>query len=199
MSDEPVFREWPKIARWNREVIITEKIDGTNACVIVTEDGRVAAQSRSKVITSETDNHGFARWVDEWTVTLASHLGPGYHFGEWYGSGIQKRAGYGLTNGVKKFALFNVARWAPVLEDDPTLYETVGLDTVPVLWEGKATKLESGVQWSMDALRSEGSFVASAKGNPDVKPEGIVIFHVAANTAFKMTLEKDDEWKGKAG
>lgn len=34
------FQPFPKIARWSREVIITEKIDGTNASVIVSDDGK---------------------------------------------------------------------------------------------------------------------------------------------------------------
>jgi hypothetical protein len=29
------FKEFQKIARWNREVIVTEKIDGTNACIVI--------------------------------------------------------------------------------------------------------------------------------------------------------------------
>lgn len=35
------FQPWPKIARLNREITITEKIDGTNAAVIITEEGEV--------------------------------------------------------------------------------------------------------------------------------------------------------------
>ena len=30
------------------------------------------------------------------------------------------------------------------------------------------------------------------------KPEGVVVFHVASNHLYKMTIEKDDEWKGKS-
>ena len=29
----PVFQGWPKIARLNRDIIITEKLDGTNAAI----------------------------------------------------------------------------------------------------------------------------------------------------------------------
>lgn len=190
------FREWPKIARWNRDVTITEKIDGTNACVIVLENGTVAAQSRSKVITAATDNHGFARWVDGNSAQLREVLGEGYHYGEWYGSGVQKRAGYGLEKGVKKLALFNVPRWAPAIEADPSLYE-LGLDTPPVLWTGQANRVHFGIHGSLNMLRENGSYVPSAIGKRDVRPEGIVIYHHAANMSFKVTLEKDDEWKGR--
>ena len=30
-----------------------------------------------------------------------------------------------------------------------------------------------------------------------MNPEGVVVFHVAANLCFKKTLEKDEEPKGK--
>lgn len=59
------FQEFRKIPRLNRTVIVTEKLDGTNACVVVEDDGSVAAQSRSRIITPEQDNYGFARWVAE--------------------------------------------------------------------------------------------------------------------------------------
>lgn len=193
---EIVFREWPKIARWNRDVTITEKIDGSNACVIVTEDDRVAAQSRSKIITPETDNHGFARWVQENAPMLAGTLGVGYHFGEWFGSGVQKRAGYGLEKGVKKLALFNHERWSAAIIADPRLYE-LGLTTVPVLSQGSMANVDAQIRYCIALLRQTGSQVRSARGNDAVKPEGIVIYHHAANMSFKMTLEKDDEWKGK--
>ncbi len=58
MSDE--FTAFPKIPRLNREIIVTEKIDGTNAQVVVTEDGEVRAGSRSRWITPEADNFGYA-------------------------------------------------------------------------------------------------------------------------------------------
>lgn len=183
----PEFREWPKIARWNRDVTITEKIDGTNACVVVTPDG-VWAQSRSKIITPEQDNHGFARWVAEHAELLSAGLGEGYHYGEWFGSGIQKRGGYGLTQGVKRLALFNVERYADV--DIP------GVCVVPVLWRGTADRVHDGIRETLSRLRELGSLMAP--GNPEVVPEGIVIYHHAARQLFKVTLEKDAEWKGKA-
>ena len=33
------YRPFTKIARLSREMVITEKIDGTNACVYIGEDG----------------------------------------------------------------------------------------------------------------------------------------------------------------
>lgn len=102
------FKPFQKIARLNREVLVTEKIDGTNGLVWIAEDGvEMRAGSRSRWITPEADNFGFAKWVADNAEELR-RLGPGYHYGEWWGAGIQRR--YGLTE--KRFSLFNVSRWA---------------------------------------------------------------------------------------
>lgn len=104
--DHNLFRKWPKTPRLEKEWWdVTEKLDGTNACVIVTAGGEVMAQSRSKIITpgKTTDNHGFAQWVEDNKEELKL-LGVGYHFGEWWGQGINR--GYGLK--VKRFSLFNM-------------------------------------------------------------------------------------------
>jgi hypothetical protein len=101
----PEFKEWPKIPRWsNEQFIITEKIDGTNGCIIITEHGDIFAQSRSRMLTEgKDDKFGFCAWVNGNKGQLMQ-LGEGYHYGEWYGSGIQRR--YGLKE--KRFAMFNI-------------------------------------------------------------------------------------------
>ncbi len=103
---EPEFKEWPKIPRLeNEKYVITEKIDGTNGCIIITEDGDIFAQSRSRVLdeTKAGDNFGFCKWVKAHKDELLT-LGVGYHFGEWWGLGIQRD--YGLTE--RRFSLFNI-------------------------------------------------------------------------------------------
>ena len=45
------FEEFPKVPRLSRGCVITEKIDGTNAQVMVDEDGTVTAASRTRIIT----------------------------------------------------------------------------------------------------------------------------------------------------
>lgn len=81
-----MFRAWPKTPRLFRDMVITEKIDGTNAAVIVA-DGKLYAQSRKRIITPDDDNFGFASWVAEHPELV--ELGEGYHYGEWWGKGIQ--------------------------------------------------------------------------------------------------------------
>ena len=180
----PEFREWPKTARLFREAVITEKIDGTNACVIIGEDDSVTAQSRSRIITSEQDNFGFARWVSTNADALAADLGPGYHYGEWWGSGIQR--GYGLVKGEKRFSLFNQPRWADLASNVP------GLGVVPLLHAGDFSTLM--VEKCVDDLRHAGSCAAPGF----MKPEGVIVWHAAARVAFKVTLEKDEQPKAQA-
>lgn len=183
----PEFKPWPKLARLNRDIVITEKIDGTNAAVGITEDGEVYAQSRTRIITPQNDNYGFARWVEKHAESLTDELGPGLHFGEWWGRGIQR--GYGLT--TKRFSLFNVARFRPALHRDDLGYKGIAyeddtvLDIVPVLYEGPFS--QDAIDGTIRGLRTLGSI--AVPGYMD--PEGIVVFHTAANTMFKVTLKDD--------
>lgn len=193
------FVPFPKMARLTRECIVTEKIDGTNAQVyidyhslmgepsaymphIIAEcSGLVMlAGSRTRYITPQQDNFGFAAWVKANADALFA-LGPGRHYGEWWGHGIQR--GYGLTE--KRFSLFNTSRWS----DDAVRPSCCHV--VPVLYQGlMSPKVEEG---PMARLRHEGSVAAPGF----MRPEGIVVYHVAAGVGFKKTLEKDEQPKGQ--
>lgn len=176
------FRPFPKMARLAREMIITEKLDGTNAQVLINDTGdKISAGSRTRMITPEDDNFGFARWVEANKEELLK-LGPGRHFGEWWGQGIQRN--YGLKE--KRFSLFNVRRWGPGGDFPPPACCHV----VPVLHKGLFTT--SSVIVEMDRLYRNGSSAAPGFKNP----EGIVIFHTAGGYLFKKTFEKDDTGKG---
>lgn len=193
----PEFQEFQKIPRLSRDVIITEKIDGTNAQIFITEDGDLFCGSRNRWITPSDDNHGFARWAEGNKQELLK-LGPGRHFGEWWGSGIQR--GYNLPKGEKRFSLFNAVRWCEYFQEpqvrsvNPKTGESVLQDVlprccyrVPVISE--RTIFDQGViDWSLYALKTRGSMASPGF----MKPEGIVIFHTAANMAFKKTIEKDE-------
>lgn len=195
--DQIEFKAWPKIARLNREVIISEKIDGTNAAIIITDDGQVGAQSRNRLITPGDDNYGFASWVDRNKDALVQMLGPGRHFGEWWGAGIQR--GYGLTNGDKRFSLFDVHRYKEV---DFSLVDNVQL--VPTFihrydrdeegdFVGPGYSMLKDVNDAIELLKKFGSRAMPGYMNP----EGVVVYHIAADTLFKVTCEDDEKWKGK--
>lgn len=180
------FKPWPKTPRLFREVTITEKLDGTNAAIIISEDGtEVAAQSRSRIITPEDDHFGFAAWVYANAGALVDTLGPGHHYGEWWGSGIQR--GYGLPKGDRRFSLFNTKRW-----DAVNTAAVDGLEVVPILYQGPFSTEK--VHGAVHHLRSFGSMASLGF----MRPEGVVVYHSASNQVFKVTLEKDDEPKGRA-
>ena len=205
------FRAWPKTPRWNRTIVVTEKIDGTNACVIVTpNEGNCAiktsdlvdyvtledqgywvqAQSRKRLITVGDDNHGFAQWVEKNSVALVEILGPGYHYGEWWGQGIQRR--YGMDH--KRFSLFNVGRW----NRDVLSCSVQGLDVVPTLFHGTLDHQEL-VDVEFD-LREQGSLAAEqAGGGVGFPAEGYMIWHSASRQIYKVLLEGDDISKTEAG
>jgi len=186
------FQEFPKIPRLSRECTITEKIDGTNAQILIADDlspfvldsGREVpfmVGSRTRWIFPENDNHGFARWAYEHAEDLMA-LGPGSHFGEWWGQGIQRK--YNI--GEKRFSLFNTYRWS----DPATRPECC--DCVPVLYTGV---FDTAIAYlTLEDLATHGSIAAPGFE----KPEGIVIYHHAARQYFKKTIEKDEEPKGKA-
>ncbi len=175
------FKAWPKISRLRREVVITEKIDGTNACIIVTPEGELFTQSRTRLITPEDDNYGFSAWALTNKDFLVDYLGEGYHYGEWWGSGIQRK--YNMDE--KVFSLFNAGRWRDTNELEGRLR------CVPVICELEVFDTD-GVDEAMAILKSHGSFAAPGFMNP----EGIVIFHSQSYQLYKITYEKDQAGKG---
>jgi len=174
------FEQFQKIARLSRNCVITEKIDGTNACVFIGEDGEFLVGSRTRWITPNDDNYGFAGWAVSHKDELMG-LGVGRHFGEWWGSGCQR--GYGLTNGEKRFSLFNTGRWNDLTPPPACCH------VVPVLYAGIFTS--TAIDTCIDILRTRGSRAAPGF----MKPEGVVIYQTAGRCYFKKTLEKDDEPK----
>lgn len=219
------FVEFPKMGRLTRECVVTEKIDGTNAQVHIVdvpfglflkkEDAALYvaswrhgdnmrfmfAGSRTRYITPQADNFGFATWAQAHADELFA-LGEGRHYGEWWGSGIQR--GYGLKNGEKRFSLFNVARWHQVgaepyvmQGEDPRVPPKVSTEApaccsvVPVIHRGVFDTETINV--ALDVLDTYGSKAAPGF----MKPEGVVVFHTATGTMFKKTLERDEQPKSR--
>ncbi len=161
------FKKFDKISRWNNtDWIITEKIDGTNACVIIDEAGNIAAQSRSRIITpgKETDNFGFAQWVENNKDTL-KYLGPGYWYGEWWGRGIQRE--YDIEE--RRFSLF--AAWRA--ENIPACCHLV-----PLFKNGIT------IEEAVEELKTVGSKAAPGF----MTPEGLIITHKHYKVMFKVLL-----------
>ena len=206
----PEFKPFPKIPRLNRDMVVTEKIDGTNAAIHIVhytnmnritdnetgewtlfdDDAKKAiisgeyvlfVQSRTRFITPQYDNFDFAQWVEDNAAGLVDTLGEGVHFGEWWGRGIQR--GYGTKH--RYFSLFNVAKW-----EDADLSAVPGLLTVPVLCRGLFDT--NAVNFQIQRLDLLGSFAAPGFD----RPEGVIVYHEAANSMFKVMCENDNLPKG---
>jgi hypothetical protein len=209
MKSIPQFEPFEKIPRFFRNVTITEKIDGTNASIHIVKpeidishfdlwtakvgDHLIWAGSRTRWITPDNDNFGFAKWVANNAEELVQ-LGVGTHRGEWWGNGIQRH--YNIDH--KRFSLFNTHRWCGHDEEpkeiptaDPRVVNVQKqcpscCHVVPVIYKGLF--LTDMVKSAINELRIRGSFAVPGF----MKPEGIVIYHEAANVYFKATLEKDE-------
>ena len=169
------FRGFGKIPRGNPLLVtITEKINGTNACIIVNDGEVVGVQSRKRMITPEKDNYGFAAWVEENKDELAG-LEDGYHFGEWAGLGIQKNP-HNLDK--KTFFLFNTTRWA---DSKPPCCEVV-----PVLYSGELMpRMIDEMLAGLERNAADGE-----------TPEGIVVYHHLTRSYTKHTIiAPDGKWK----
>lgn len=164
------------------QCVITEKIDGTNAQIVIQTNDQgnleiTKVGSRRRYITPEDDNFGFAGWVDRHKEELIV-LGEGIHFGEWYGAGIQR--GYNLDN--KKLAFFN-----PFLKELPELEQCC---KVPILYAGPFSM--EVVDTYMEGLKEHGSQIEPGY----MKPEGIMIYFPEFKSYVKHTFEHTEgKWK----
>ena len=170
------FQAWPKIPRLkNEKIVVTEKLDGTNACIAFSDDMEVyICQSRSRIVKPGDDNYGFALWCSQ-NIEDLRKLGPGYHFGEWWGAGIQRR--YGLAE--KRFSLFNTARWNP---DNPNKPDCCHV--VPVLYEGPNNAE------IIDALEKKLSTSGSIAAPGFMDPEGFVVYNCLSRVMYKVPFGK---------
>lgn len=195
------FQDFGKITRLsNQTCVITEKIDGTNAQVYIcqTEHNTISdfggiaryideedraftmfAGSRNRYITPDNDNYGFAKYCVSNQEELFK-LGPGRHFGEYWGLGIQR--GYNLEE--KRFSLFNNHRWESERAGRPSC-----CSVVPVLARVQLNSLNESVNDTMDRLKDEGSLAAPGYD----KPEGIIIYLPHVDILYKKTF--DDKHK----
>lgn len=138
------------------------KLHGTNAAVQSYEDGTIVTQSRTNIITPESDNAGFARWVmsnkDAWIMANGWII-----YGEWCGSGIQK--GVAISDiGKKVFAVFAarpLGESDKLLALDPLIVDPKMLqfliqdipDTYVLPWYGQSIDIDWGK--SAEALSTD--------------------------------------------
>lgn len=195
------FKDWPKIPRFfESDITVSEKIDGTNGLIFISESGNIRAGSRTQWIYPARmhdktkpwfmDNYGFATWVDENSEALIKLLGPGYHHGEWWGRGIQRN--YGMNKRV--FSLFNTYKWGHLWDKQEicdvvphktytmTKYTPLSLDE-PMLGFDRVLR-----QVETDFMKQ--SLAAVKYGVLNFEPEGFMIWHDKAKQYFKVPVNK---------
>lgn len=217
----PEFIPFPKIPRLMKgDIVLTEKIDGTNGVVFVHKVGeadaghieppdiivdadsgryQLRAGSRNRWLAPgkmSNDGFGFLAWVQDNAAQLIK-LGEGMHRGEWYGAGIQR--GYGLEG--RSFALFNVGAWCDTnspynhwTHDGQQQIPAIrGLSLVPVLYRGAwfGSSMDP-VGEAMRRLRFSGSTI-----NTRFDAEGVMLYHEASGLYFKVPFDGDP--KGQRG
>lgn len=207
------FAKFGSIGRLYRDVTITEKIDGMNACIVIKQvlgeeiyrntltvvnnvpygnfsacRFSIGVQSRKQFLSLDKDIQGLAAWVTEHARELVLALGPGYHYGEYWGKNIQ-RSYHQKRNW---FSLFNTKRW-----NKENVGHIDGLLTVPILYSGPYADWVNEMQ--LHRLETQGSFAAQEVDDRelDFRAEGIVGWHVALDTYYKVTLDGDGH-KGAA-
>lgn len=187
------FKGWGSTPRENKKKTVLEKIDGTNACVVI-YDGQVKAQSRKRMITPDDDNYGFAKWVYDNAGVLMDTLGFGYHYGEWFGEGIQKNP-LGIEG--KRFALFHATKYTE--DNGYELNKVDGLETVPLLHHGQCNIWT--IPQIVEDLEMYGSKVkgAATDGTVAAKAEGIIVWNNETKTRTKILLENDAFHKWEVG
>lgn len=115
------------------------KLHGTNAGIRIV-DGVATAQKRTSDVTTDADNAGFARWVDD-NAAAWSRCGLAgstvVFFGEWAGSGIQRNDAITLIR-QKMLFLFALQVDDKIITDPATIERMIpDLDDVVVLpWHG---------------------------------------------------------------
>jgi hypothetical protein len=189
------FKSFDKISKYSPlKMTITQKIHGSNAQIVIYpkyEDYEetklighdVYVGSRNRWISPGDDNFGFAAYVEANKAEIIEKLGPGTHFGEWAGPGIN--SGEGLAE--KTFIIFNHKRFPASRPLPPQMR------VVPVLYEGVYS--EEAINNEFGFLRLHGSHLV-----PDfMRPEGIVI--EINDKRYKKVFEPEEtQWtQGSAG
>lgn len=218
------FRSFGKIPRLSRDIVITEKLDGTNGQINIFEilPGTnlleflenpavfIVDQAVYGVPGGTTPGKQFAvmagsrnRWLSpgndnyafgQWVWENATQLVAVLGEGRHYGEWWGKGIQRGYGKTEKTFSLFNTKRWNLENLHDP---ELDWMPYVPQL--SVVPELYDG---EFTTERVEWTIDALRGGgsfaSPGfMNPEGIIIFHTAGNLYFKKTVHGDEKPKGK--
>lgn len=134
------------------------KLHGTNGGIRINDDGTVVAQSRTRDLTPEDDNYGFARWVEANAASFrinpvimkgaegAPDIEHVTYFGEWAGLGIQQKDAVTQLN--QKYFFIFAMQINDLMYTDPDLIEsTMAKDCDNVLVLPWHFIFESEIDW----------------------------------------------------
>jgi hypothetical protein len=189
MSEEIQHLSFPKIQRLeNLEVIVTEKLDGTNAVIYkeTEEDGTIRFKfgSRNRWLGGHDEkgkiieNHGFFQFCSD-NLEYLMKLSDGYHYGEFIGPGINR----GYFRDKKMLFLFdtrleeaaNNGLFGPDIRTVPVLAENISLIEVMMY---------------MKDIKDENPELMSTI-NEQVKMEGVMLYIPRLNQRIKVIFDKE--------
>lgn len=202
-TDIENMRNFPDVLEEGEEVVITEKIHGTNCRVgMVPEDDGVGSKfiagSHNLQRKRPDDNDGFEAnlyWYPfciESLTTLFYHINTsrGYSqiilFGETYGKKVQKSHDYGEMTGLQ-FRAFDLYANGNYLDynDKQAIFNDFDIPMVPVLYRGpfsldKVREFSSGQTTIGDATHiREGVVVTPVKERRDPKIGRVILKYVS--------------------
>ncbi|HEY0252325.1 MAG TPA: RNA ligase family protein [Kofleriaceae bacterium] len=128
------------------------KLHGSNCAVQRTAEG-IAMQSRSQMITTAADFHGFAAWATAHRSAFEK-LPPGtVVFGEWCGPGVMKGTAISRV-AEKQFVVFTIQRGDQFIVEPSELHALVPeLRVLP--WEGEPIVIDYGSRESLERAAAE--------------------------------------------
>ncbi len=208
------FQKFDKIPRLSRDIVITEKIDGTNAQIYIcslsdlnnycTGDYQNQEEYATDFITkyclSNYAKHGFymfagsrKRWLD------ITSDGDNFGFAKWVQANSEELIKLGEGRHYGEWYGKGIQRGYGLDEKKFALFNIKKWEypeirpkccgVVPVLYKGIFDT--SKIQIQLDLLKNCGSKIANGFKNP----EGIVIYHTASGQLFKKTILNDEKPK----
>lgn len=209
----PTFEAWPKTPRYYRDIIVTEKIDGTNGAVCIERfpygefSGTSTPPEATLVVGKELDMLGSPK--DEYLVVaqsrkrIATPTNDNAGFAAWVWKnaatlvddlGTGRHFGEWWGQGIQRnygqrqkwFSLFNTSKW------DGVYFNTPDLGVVPILYQGPHS--QQAIEDCLTDLANDGSYCGYSDLTTEWKgkAEGVCIYHTASNQVFKVTLENDE-------
>lgn len=181
------------------------KLHGSNCAVQILDDGAghrsIAAQSRTALLTPQSDYKGFATWAHAHAGYFGA-LAPGLIvFGEWCGPGVEK--GMAISQAKSKlFVVFGVQRDGKIVyepsEIRAMLPEAGAPPELHVLpWQGEPISIDYSSREGLESVAEQLNELVAAveKEDPWVKSalgvsglgEGLVFYPVSVNGAAPET------------